>query len=92
MVAESKPILLSLRSFRSMGHNMRLDYATYTKRGFLLGVALFLLGAIGTAAGPSLIGQLPGWEQTALFDSMVIGIATGFFSVFGFGIFLPLTD
>jgi len=75
-----------------MGHNMRLDYAKYTKRGFLLGLGLFLLGALGATVGPSLVGELPRWEHTVLFDSMVIGIAVGFFSVFGFGIFLPLTD
>ncbi|MCD2200719.1 MULTISPECIES: DUF7860 family protein [unclassified Halobacterium] len=75
-----------------MGHNMRLDYAKYAKRGFLLGLGLFLLGALGATAGPSLAGELPGWERTVLFDSMVLGIAVGFFSVFGFGIFLPLTD
>lgn len=71
---------------------MGLDYAAYAKRGFLLGLGLFLLGALGAALGPNVVGQLPGWERTALFDSMVIGIGLGFFSVFGFGIFLPLTD
>lgn len=75
-----------------MGHGLGLDYATYAKRGFVIGVALFLVGALGSAVGPSVMGQLPGWERTALFDAMILGIATGFFSVFGFGIFLPLTD
>lgn len=74
-----------------MGHNMGLDYATYAKRGFLLGLGLFLLGALG-AAITSGMGDIPGWEETLLFDSMVFGIAIGFFSVFGFGIALPLTD
>ncbi|WP_248906116.1 DUF7860 family protein [Halocatena marina] len=75
-----------------MGHNMRLDYETYAKRGFVLGVALLAIGSIGSVMGPSIAGPLPSWERTAFFDLMWIGIATGFFSVFGFGIALPLTD
>ena len=75
-----------------MGHGMRLDYGTYAKRGFTLGVALLVIGVVGSAIGPSVAGPLPDWERTVLFDFMWMGILIGFFSVFGFGIFLPLTD
>ncbi|WP_254533748.1 hypothetical protein [Natrinema gelatinilyticum] len=74
-----------------MGHNMGLDYATYAKRGFLLGLALFLFGALGAIVA-SRIGPFPGWERTLLSDSMILGFSLGFISVFGFGIVLPLTD
>jgi len=75
-----------------MGHGMSLDYATYTKRGFLFGLSLFLVGAIGDGIGPRFLGELPNWEQTAFLGFMACGVLIGFFSVFGFGIFLPLTD
>lgn len=75
-----------------MGHGMRLDYATYTKRGFALGVALLVMGVLGSAIVPDLAGPLPGWERTILFDCMWMGILIGFCSVFGFGVVLPLTE
>lgn len=75
-----------------MGHDMRLDYPKYTKRGFTLGVVLLLLGVFGSAVGPDIAGPLPGWERTVLFDFMWMGILIGFCSVFGFGVVLPLTE
>lgn len=75
-----------------MGHGMRLDYAKYAKRGFAFGVALLVIGVIGSSVGPSVVGPLPGWERTVLFDMMWVGLLIGFFSPFVFGIFLPLTD
>ena len=75
-----------------MGHGMRLDYGTYAKRGLVLGVALLVIGVIGSAVGPDIVGPLPNWERTILFDFMWMGILIGVFSVFGFGIVLPLTD
>ncbi|MFB6141214.1 MAG: hypothetical protein ABEJ26_12360 [Halosimplex sp.] len=75
-----------------MGHGMRLNYAKFTKRGFAFGLSLFLLGAFGDSVGPNLLGELPSWGQSAFFGFMVCGIVVGFFSVFGFGLVLPLTD
>jgi len=71
---------------------MRLDYGTYAKRGLVLGVALLVIGVIGSAVGSDIVGPLPNWERTILFDFMWMGILIGVFSVFGFGIVLPLTD
>ncbi|QAU14579.1 hypothetical protein EKH57_17680 (plasmid) [Halorubrum sp. BOL3-1] len=71
---------------------MRLDYRTYAKRGLALGVGLLVIGVIGSVVGPDIVGPLPDWERTILFDFMWMGILIGMFSVFGFGIFLPLTD
>lgn len=69
-----------------------LDYPTLTKRAFLLGVALFVIGGVGelglTAAGIS----IPQWEQTLLFDLEVLGVVIALLSPFVFGILLPLTE
>lgn len=75
-----------------MGHNSGLDYGAYTKRGFFLGLALLVVGALGEALLPSVTGPLPGWEETLFFYCMTGGVLIGFVAVFGFGIFLPLTD
>lgn len=75
-----------------MGHGMGLDYTTYAKRGFALGVVLLVTGILGSAVGPDVVGTLPSWERTMFFDFMWIGILLGMFSVFGFGIVLPLTE
>ena len=69
-----------------------LDYGWLTKHGFGFGVALFVLGALGSIAGPALFGPLPGWETTLLTDSEIIGIVVAFLSVMLFGIVLPLTE
>ena len=75
-----------------MGRYGDLNHERLTKYGFALGVALFVLGAAGSALGPAVAGPLPGWEPTLLFDSEVAGILVAFVSVFGFGIVLPLTE
>jgi len=69
-----------------------IDYATYTKRGIAFGFLLIGVGALGHTLLPPLVGPLPGWEQTLLFDSVVLGLASELISVFGFGIVLPLID
>ncbi|WP_408960457.1 hypothetical protein [Natrinema sp. 74] len=74
-----------------MGHNMGLDYATHAKRGFFLGLSLFVLGGLGATVGSGM-SQFPSWEETLLFGLMIVGFVLGFFSVFGLGIILPLTD
>lgn len=69
-----------------------LNYAWWTKYGFLTGVFLFVLGGAASALLPALVGPIPGWERTLFFDAEVVGILIGFVSVFGFGIALPLTE
>ncbi|MFC4543851.1 hypothetical protein ACFO5R_18145 [Halosolutus amylolyticus] len=75
-----------------MGYNTGLDYARWTKRGLGLGVAMFVLGAAIAGLGTQLFGSLPEWELTLAVDMMVLGIATGFVAVFGFGVVLPLIE
>lgn len=71
-----------------MERNVTLDYPTLTKAGFLIGLTLFLGGAIGGA----LLGGDHSWVSTALLDMEAIGLVVGFFSPFVFGIFLPLIE
>jgi len=69
-----------------------LDYPTLTKRSVLLGVALFLVGALGEAVIALMGLQVPGWEEALLFDLEVLGIVVAFLSVVVFGVALPLTE
>jgi hypothetical protein len=69
-----------------------LDYPTLTKRAFALGVALFLIGAIGELTVNRAGLSVPQWEQTLLFDLEILGIAIALISPFVFGILLPLTE
>lgn len=69
-----------------------LDYATLTKRSFLFGVALFVVGALGEfalAAGGVTVSST---VETVLFDAEMVGIVVALLSPFVFGIFLPLTE
>jgi hypothetical protein len=65
-----------------------VDYGSWAKRGTLIGVAMFLLGAVGTAAaGPA---GLPAWSGTVFTDMLGFGIVVVLVSVFVVGITLPL--
>jgi len=75
-----------------MGRYGGIDYPAWAKRGFLLGVGLFLLGAGGEVVGHDYFGSLPAWEETLFTDMELIGILIGFFSPLIFGIVLPLTE
>ena len=75
-----------------MGRYGKLDYTKLTKMGFLLGVALVAVGALGELIGTSLYGSLPGWENMLFTDLEILGILLGLLSPFVFGIFLPLTE
>lgn len=67
------------------------DYAFLAKTGFLLGVSLFVLGAIGGLVVPTFYGPLPEWEMTLFFYFEVIGTLVGLISPLLFGIVFPLT-
>jgi uncharacterized membrane protein YeaQ/YmgE (transglycosylase-associated protein family) len=69
-----------------------LNYGWLTKHGFGLGVVLFVLGVVGSVAGPALFGPLPGWERTLLVGSEIAGIIIAFLPVVLFGVVLPLTE
>lgn len=75
-----------------MGRYGDIDYPTVTKRGFLLGVTLFVLGALGEVVGGALFGPLPAWEVALFFDMEVIGVLLFFLTPLVFGVILPLTE
>lgn len=67
------------------------EYAKMAKGGFLLGVGLFLLGALGGLLAPMVTDPVPAWEQTLFLYAEVAGTVVGFFSPLLFGVVLPLT-
>jgi len=69
-----------------------IDHASFAKRGFLLGLALFVGGALGEIIGNAYFGPLPGWEQTLFFDMEVVGVLLGLFAPLVFGIVMPLLE
>lgn len=75
-----------------MGRYGDLDYPRLVKTGFLLGISLFAIGALGELVGPALVGPLPGWEDALFTDMEAIGILLALLSPFVFGIFMPLTE
>lgn len=75
-----------------MGRYGNIDYPTVTKRAFLLGVGLFLVGAVGEIVGHAVFGPLPGWEQTLLLNAEIVGVLIAVVAPIVFGIVLPLTE
>ncbi|MFB6165206.1 MAG: hypothetical protein ABEJ31_08620 [Haloarculaceae archaeon] len=75
-----------------MSQSQSIDYPAWTKRGFLFGVGLFVLAELVDAVGPSVLGPLPGWEQTVLLLLAVVGVLVGLLSPLLFGIVLPLIE
>jgi hypothetical protein len=74
------------------GRYGNLDYPTLAKRGTLLGLCLFALGAVGELGTHALGMSIPAWEATLLFDAEVLGVALFLFSPIVFGVVLPLTE
>lgn len=75
-----------------MSRHGRTDYAFYAKAGFLLGLAMFLVGGGGEIIGTALYGTLPGWERTLFFDLEVFGVVIGLLAPLTFGVVLPLVE
>lgn len=74
------------------GRYGKLDYSVLTKRSFLLGVALFVIGALSEMGLAAAGLTVPEWERALLFDIELLGIIIGLLSPFVFGILLPLTE
>jgi len=83
-LADSKPIMT--------GRYGDVDYPTLAKRGTVLGLCLFAVGAVGELGAHALGLQLPAWEATLLFDAEVLGVALFLLSPLVFGLVLPLTE
>ena len=75
-----------------MAQYRTMDHATLAKRGFLLGVGLFALGALGELLAQTLFGPLPGWGNMLLLDMEGLGILIALFAPLVFGIIMPLIE
>lgn len=75
-------------SYRSRGS---LDHAAVAKKGFLLGVALFALGALGEVVGHAFFA-VPALAEQLFFGMEVTGVAIGLLVPIIFGAVLPLTE
>ena len=75
-----------------MHRHRQPDYGRLAKGGFLLGVALFLVGAGGEWVVHAQSLALPAWEDALFLDLEVLGILLFLLSPFVFGIFLPLME
>lgn len=68
------------------------SYGQLAKGGFLLGLAMLIIGAGGEVAIHSHLVSLADWVDVLLFDVEVVGVLVFLLSPFVFGIFLPLVD
>jgi hypothetical protein len=75
-----------------MSQSKQRDYPRLAKRGFLLGLGLFLVGAGGAIGGTAVFGTLPSWSNTLFTDMELLGIVLGLFSPLIFGIVMPLIE
>lgn len=75
-----------------MAQYRNMDHATLAKRGFLLGVGLFALGALGELTAHALLGPLPGWGNLLLTDMEALGILLALFAPLVFGVVMPLVE
>jgi hypothetical protein len=69
-----------------------MAYGRITKRGFLLGLALFGTGVVGEVLGRGVFGGLPAWEATLFLFFEGGGILLCLLVPLVFGIVLPLTE
>lgn len=63
-----------------------------TEGGFLLGLALFLVGAAGEWAADVQPLTVQSWEEALLLDLEAVGVLLFLLSPFVFGVLLPLTE
>ena len=71
------------------GHSL-VNHEQLAKGGFLLGLALVVLGAVGEAAAHAGVVQVAAWTQTLFFDMEVLGVVLFLFSPIVFAIVMPL--
>jgi uncharacterized membrane protein YeaQ/YmgE (transglycosylase-associated protein family) len=69
-----------------------MDYQTYAKGGFLFGLALLIVGVVGSAVGHMLFESIPAWESALFVGAEFAGLTIGLFSPIVFGIVLPLIE
>jgi hypothetical protein len=75
-----------------MAQTRNIDYPTWTKRGFLFGLTLLVVGLVADLVTRTFFAPVPAWEYTLFIDMEALGIVVGLFSPILFGIVLPLTE
>jgi len=68
-----------------------IDYPKITKVGFVLSVALVLVGFVGSWAVAGAAG-VPAWEKTLFFDAEVVGTLGILLVPMVFGVIMPLVE
>ncbi|WP_178918282.1 hypothetical protein [Natronomonas gomsonensis] len=69
-----------------------LDYARLAKLGFLFGVGLFAVGAIGEIGGHAFLSTVPSTLETVFFGMETLGVVVGLVTPIVFGAVLPLIE
>lgn len=69
-----------------------IDYGRWAKRGFLFGIALFLIGTGGEYALDLTQREVPEWIHLLLIDFGFVGILVAILLPIFFGIVMPLTE
>lgn len=74
------------------GRYGNVNYPRLTKRAFLFGLSLFLVGVLGEFVIHTGGFAVPAWENALLLDAEMAGVVIMLLSPFVFGIALPLTE
>ncbi|MUV85649.1 hypothetical protein GJ631_03415 [Natronomonas sp. CBA1123] len=69
-----------------------LDHARLAKLGFLFGVGLFAVGAVGEIGGHAFLSTVPATLDTVFFGMETLGVVVGLVTPIVFGAVLPLIE
>lgn len=69
-----------------------IDYSTYAKGGFLLGLAAFAIAVLGELVIHLGDVQVAAWTGTLLLDAGLAGIVVMLLAPMIFGVVMPLTE
>lgn len=74
------------------GRYGNIDYSTYAKGGFFIGLAMFAIAAIGEIVIHLANVQVAAWITTVLLDAGLAGILVMLVAPIVFGVVMPLTE
>lgn len=77
-------------SYQASGRS--LDYARLAKLGFLFGIGLFAVGAVGEIGGHAFLPTVPSTLETVFFGMETVGVIVGLVAPIVFGAVLPLIE
>lgn len=75
----------------SFQRDTNVQYADVAKKGFLVGLALFAVGAVGEVAGHAYVA-IPAMAEGLFFGMEVVGVVLALFVPIVFGAVLPLLE